>query len=118
YLDSPIYNNLNEGIINRTPFFTEQYDEEVKHAFFRHLFTHPPFDVTPIERQQALLTLSGGYSRSCVVSENTSIFIINHHGVPFSDEVNGILRQMGRVFEQSYTRYLDIEKAEYQATLI
>ncbi len=118
YLDSPIYRTLNEGIIKRTPFFTEQYDEEVKHAFFRHLFSHPPFNVTPIERQQALLTLSDGYSRSCVVSENTSIFIINHHGVPFSEEENGILRQMGRVFEQSYTRYLDIEKAEKQAKLI
>jgi len=118
YIDRQIYHRLNDGIINRVPFFTEQYDEEEKHAFFRHLFSHPPFDVTPVVRQQALLTLSDGYTRSCVVSENTSIFIINHHGVPFSDEENDILRQMGRVFEQSYTRYLDIEKAENQAKLI
>jgi signal transduction histidine kinase len=34
---------------------------------------------------------------------------------PFSDEVNDIIQRFGRVFQQSYTRYQDVQKAEEQA---
>jgi signal transduction histidine kinase len=53
-----------------------------------------------------------------VVSKNTSIFIINHDGKQFSEEENELLREMGRVFEQAYIRFIDLEKAEKQARLI
>ncbi|NVK50838.1 MAG: GHKL domain-containing protein, partial [Cyclobacteriaceae bacterium] len=118
FIDLPIYTTLSNGIKNREPFFTELYDVQEKHTFFRHLFNHEQFINTPIQRQEYLLSLFSGYARSCVVSDNTSIFIINHEGRPFSEEENEFLKQMGRVFEQAYTRFVDLEKAELQARLI
>ncbi|MEZ5148435.1 MAG: histidine kinase dimerization/phospho-acceptor domain-containing protein [Bacteroidales bacterium] len=61
------------------------------------------------------MSRQGGYTCSCIVSENTSMFIINHHGRMFSDKENNILMRFGKVFQQSYTRFLDLEKAEAQA---
>ncbi|GMQ25460.1 hypothetical protein Aoki45_21420 [Algoriphagus sp. oki45] len=118
FIDLPIYTTLSDGIKSRNPFFTEFYGVEEKHTFFRHLFNHEPFINTPAQRREYLLSLFSGYSRSCVVSDNTSIFIINHEGRPFSNEENEFLKQMGRVFEQAYTRFVDLEKAELQARLI
>jgi signal transduction histidine kinase len=115
FLDRPIYKELKKGIESRTPFFTENYGFDEKWEFFKHLFKHAPFDETPPERQKALLSNSLGYARSCVVSNNTSIFIINHNGKAFKEEENKILREIGRVFEQAYTRFLDLQKAETQA---
>jgi signal transduction histidine kinase len=115
FIERPIYNALAKGIKNGKGFFTEFYSNEEKKEFFRHLYKHHPFKLTPDSRQKELLSLEGGYARSCVVYDHTSIFIINHHGKPFSEEENDILRRMGRVFEQAYTRFMDLEKAEKQA---
>jgi len=114
-LSRPISDHLPKEIRNRTPFFTESYSNEEKKAFFTHLFKFLPFSLSSEDKKQNLLSLSGGYSRSCAVSKHTSIFIINHHGKDFSDEENTILKQMARVFEQAYTRFLDLERAEKQA---
>ena len=118
FIDRPIYHTLSNGIKTRKPFFTEYYEQEEKHAFFSHLFKHEPFNQTPIQRQEFLLSQNSAYARSCVVSEKTSIFIINHEGRPFSEAENEFLIQMGRVFEQAYTRFIDLKKTEKQARLI
>jgi signal transduction histidine kinase len=118
FIDRPIYQTLSNGIKNANPFFTEYYDVEEKRAFFKHLFKYHPFKDTPSSRQESLLAEESDYARSCVVSKNTSIFIINHDGKQFSEEENELLREMGRVFEQAYIRFIDLEKAEKQARLI
>jgi signal transduction histidine kinase len=118
FIERPIYQTLADGIKSGDPFFTEYYDVGEKRAFFKHLFQYDPFKDTPSSRQELLLSMESDYARSCVVSKNTSIFIINHDGKEFSDEENALLREMGRVFEQAYIRFIDLEKAEKQARLI
>jgi len=73
------------------------YSNAEKQEFFNHLFKYPPFNLSSQSRKNELISLSGGYARSCVVNEHTSIFIINHNGIAFSDEDNRILKQLGRV---------------------
>jgi signal transduction histidine kinase len=70
-----------------------------------------------LDAKQKKETLSSpeGYTRSCCVSQHTSIFIINHFGEKFSADDNDILQRFGKVFEQTYTRFLDLKKAEAQA---
>src|SRR6185369_17068895 len=36
-------------------------------------------------------------------------------GTPYTDEENAILMRFGKVFQQTYTRFLDLKKAEAQA---
>jgi signal transduction histidine kinase len=117
-LDRPISTTIAEHIKKGTHFFTEEYSNAEKKEFFQHLFKFPPFSEAPPERKKELLDLPNGYTRSCVISKQTSIFIINHHGRVFTEDENIILRQMGRVFEQAYTRFLDLKKASEQAQQI
>ncbi|WP_144607413.1 ATP-binding protein [Algoriphagus algorifonticola] len=113
--DKPFYTNLLERVKKGPSFFTEEFTFEEKVEFFTFLFNHQPWSSLSKKEKKQTLETTGGYTRSCVVSEHTSIFIINHEGVPFSEADNAILKRFGRVFEQSYTRFLDLKKAEEQA---
>jgi hypothetical protein len=115
FLDRPIYTGLIAGMSNGPGLFTEEFSHEEKIEFFNHLFQHPPFSNASPERKAELLSRPGGYTRSCCVSEYTTVFVINHHGEGFSEEENRVLVRFGNVFEQSYTRFLDLQKAEAQA---
>jgi signal transduction histidine kinase len=113
--EKPFYTNLLQGIKKGPGFFTESYTREEKIEFFTFLFGHEPWSKLDEKQKEETLSAPGGYTRSCTVSTHTSIFIINHTGEKFSDDDNDILKRFGKVFEQSYTRFLDLQKAEAQA---
>ncbi len=113
--DRPIYKGLIKGIKKGPGFFTEAFSNEEKVEFFKHLFKNPPYKETSTKRKKEIMSRQGGYTRSCCVSKYTSIFMINHHGEKFTDQDNDILKRFGIVFEQTYTRFLDLQKAEAQA---
>ena len=113
FLNKPIYTHSLRAIKNKEEdFLVEEYTKEEKIEFFEHLFKNPPWRLTSQEKKKQLLSLKGGYTRSWSISPNTSIFMINNTGKVFSDEDNDILKRFGRVFEQTYTRFLDLQKAE------
>jgi len=114
-LDRPITYRLRDAIKEKKEFLVENYSREEKVEFFEHLFRHPPWNSEPPEKKRKLLSLPGGYTRSLTISAHTSIFIINNTGKIFSDKENDILKRFGRVFEQSYIRFLDLQIAEEQA---
>jgi signal transduction histidine kinase len=115
WLDRPIISRLRDAIRKGNNFLEEIYSREEKMELFEHLFSSPPWDATSEERKKELLSRPGGYARSVAVSTYTSLAIINHFGKIFSDEENAILKRFAKVFEQSYTRFLDLQKAETQA---
>ena len=112
YLNKPIYFHSVSSIKNKIDFLVEEYTREEKIEFFEHLFKYPPWKFTPEKKKKQLLSLKGGYTRSWCISPNTSIFMINNTGKVFSAEDNDILKRFGKVFEQTYTRFLDLQKAE------
>ncbi len=112
--EKPFYTNLIKGIKNDQEFFTEEYTQQEKKEFFTHLFKHQPWSELSSKEKKEILSSPGGYTRSCCVLENTSIFIINHFGRKFSKAENDILKRFTKVFEQTYTRFLDLQKAEAQ----
>ena len=118
FLDKPIFTQLRDAIKNRNDFLVEEYTHTEKIEFFQHLFNHSPWNLLPPKRKKELLSREGGYIRSLTVSRYTSIFIINHNGKKFSESDNDILKRFGKVFEQSYTRFLDLQKAEAQNKII
>jgi signal transduction histidine kinase/DNA-binding response OmpR family regulator len=115
FLDHPIYRVLAEGTTKGERFFTEEYTREEKIIFFKHLFKFPPYNSSTPEWKEKVLSREGGYTRSVSVSHYTSIFVVNHFGRKLSDEDNEILKRFGKVFEQSYTRFLDLQNAEARA---
>ena len=115
FLDHPIYRVLAEGTTKGERFFTEEYTREEKIIFFKHLFKFPPYNSSTPEWKEKVLSREGGYTRSVSVSHYTSIFVVNHFGRKLSNEDNEILKRFGKVFEQSYTRFLDLQNAEARA---
>ena len=114
FLNSPIYTGMIKKIQKGSGFFIEEFSNAQKKKFFEHLFKHPPYSNTSKKHKDEVINREGGYTRSCAVSENTSIFMINHHGEKFSETDNEILKRFAKVFEQTYTRFLDLQKAEAQ----
>lgn len=113
--EKPFYTNLLKGIKKGVGFFTENYSQEEKKAFFKHLFNFEPWSNLSKKEKNDTLKSPGGYSRSCCVSKFTSLFIVNHFGKQFTEAENNILKRFSNVFEQTYTRFLDLQKAEAQA---
>ncbi|MGC9353456.1 MAG: hypothetical protein ACP5D9_06440, partial [Mariniphaga sp.] len=112
FLDRPIYRVLAEATTKGEQFFVEEYTRAEKNEFFEHLFKHPPYNSSTPEWKKQVFSREGGYTRSVSVSHYTSIFVVNHFGRRLPDADNKILKRFGQVFEQSYTRFLDIQKAE------
>jgi hypothetical protein len=113
--EKPFYTNLINRIKSSPGFFTEEYTQKEKKDFFTFLFKHEPWSKLDAKQKKETLSSAGGYTRSCCVSQHTSIFIINHYGEMFSAADNDILKRFGKTFEQTYTRFLDLQKAEAQA---
>ncbi len=112
--EKPFCTNLISGIKKGSGFLTEEYTQKEKKEFFKFLFQHEPWSKLNDKEKEKTLSTSGGYTRACCVSQHTSIFIVNHFGEKFSDADNEILQRFGKVFEQAYTRFLDLQKAEAQ----
>jgi len=112
--EHPFCANLINRIKSAPGFFTEEYTQKEKKDFFTFLFKHEPWSKLDAKQKDDTLSSPGGYTRSCYVSQHTSIFIINHFGKKFSAADNDILERFGKVFEQAYTRFLDLQQAEAQ----
>ncbi|HEX6849657.1 MAG TPA: nuclear transport factor 2 family protein, partial [Chitinophagaceae bacterium] len=115
FLNKPIFTRIRNAIKKGNSFLIESFSDREKRELFRHLFKHEPWRSLPQERKQELLSRKGGFARSVVISKHTSISITNHFGKSFTEEENEILKRFGKVFEQSYIRFLDLQKAEAQA---
>ncbi|MES1219822.1 MAG: ATP-binding protein [Bacteroidota bacterium] len=112
YFDSIYYNTFNEAKENGVDFFVTTLSFEEKNKFYEELFNHVPG--LPEESQEIIFN-APGYSISTALLENVSLYIENFTGIPFSDEENAILIRFGKVFQQTYTRFLDLQRAEAQA---
>ncbi len=68
----------------------------------------------PRDREK-LLRKSKAYTTSVTFAKNSHVQIIRYTDEPYSDAENAILIRFGKVFEQAYIRFLDLQKAEAQA---
>jgi signal transduction histidine kinase len=114
-LDKPIFTQIMEAMKKGESFLIEKFSDDEKRELFAHLFQYEPWKSLPTERKEELMSRQGGFARSVTISHYTSISITNHYGIAYTDEENEVLKRFGKVFEQSYVRFLDLQKAEAQA---
>ncbi len=112
YFDSPHWNGFIYAKENGTNFFAVKLNFEEKNNFYRKLFTYIP-DL-PVASKKVILNYPG-LAISTVLMEDVSLYIENFAGKPYSDEDNSTLLRFGKVFQQTYTRFKDLETAEAQA---
>jgi class 3 adenylate cyclase len=112
YFDSVYYNRFNEAKEKGENFFATNLSFEEKNKFYQELFKYVPG--LPEESKQFYFNCPG-LAISTVLLENVCLYIENFSGTPYTDEQNAMLMRFGKVFQQTYTRFLDLQKAEAQA---
>ena len=114
YIEHPItkrfYNALHKGV----DFYTDNYSKAEKNKYFRQLFKYSDFRKTTKERQEFIYN-SPAIIRAVVVSKNSVLVFQRFDLKEFTKEEEGIFKRFGKVFDQAYTRFLDLQKAEAQA---
>ena len=113
YFDHPFFNRTIESLAKGSDFNASVFGKEEKDAFLDHLYSNTLAKNTPEERKKYRYS-KPGFAWSVVYLKNTSITIANYDVEPYTEEQNAILRRFGNAFEQSYTRFLDLQKAEAQ----
>lgn len=111
YFDCAHWNSFNEAKEKGFDFFANQLSFEEKNKFYQDLFKLFP---VPDDTKDYYLSCPG-LAISTVLLENVGLYIENFSGIPYSHEENDILMRFGKVFQQTYTRFLDLQKAEAQA---
>jgi signal transduction histidine kinase len=111
YFDSPHWNSFIETKAKGLDFFANHLSFEEKNSFYQDLFKLFP---VPEEAKDYYLNCPG-LAISTVLLDNVGLYIENFSGIPYSDEENATLMRFGKVFQQTHTRFLDLQKAEMQA---
>src|SRR5258705_12439088 len=111
YFDCAHWNSFNEAKEKGTDFFANHLSFEEKNKFYQDLFRLIPG--VPEETLEYYFSCPG-LAISTVLLENVGLYIENFSGIPYSDEENATLMRFGKVFQQTYTRFLDLQKAEAQ----
>ncbi|MBX2954634.1 MAG: nuclear transport factor 2 family protein [Cyclobacteriaceae bacterium] len=112
YFSNPVMDSAKQAKEMGLTFFSHIATREEKNKFFNHFFSH--IKTVPQDRQKYILDRPG-FARSVVFLDTVFLGIQNYSGTPYTDTENAVLRRFGKVFEQSYTRFLDLQKAEVQA---
>jgi signal transduction histidine kinase len=113
-LDHPANNIVREAISEGREFYTQLLTQEEKNKYVSHFFQHLDGPANVESRRKTLLA-GTGQARSGVLGRNVILIANNYNATPFTEEENAILKRFGNTFDQIYTRYLDIQKAEAQA---
>ena len=111
YFDSAHWNSFIEAKKKGTNFFANQLNFKEKNEFYKdmlRLIPELPADVFDYYFK------CPGLAISTVLLDDIGLYIENFDGIPYSEEENDILMRFGKVFQQTYTRFLDLKKAEAQ----
>ncbi len=114
YLEHPLTKRVYNALQKNVDFYTENYSKAEKNKYFRLLFKYSDFGKISKERQEFIYQ-SPAWIRAVVVSKNSFLVFHRYELKEFTREEEGIFKRFGKVFEQAYTRFLDLQKAEAQA---
>ena len=113
YLDSPVFNRLKDAQINEQSFFADSFNAIETKEWMQHLFANNDIaEFTPQTREYLLSKI--GFVRSSVLLKNIILSIINYEGIKYSNDENDVYIRFANAFEQAYTRFLDLQRAEAQ----
>ena len=112
YFDTPHWNSFNEAKKKGKDFFANHFTFEGKNKFYEDLFKLVP---GATDEAKEYYFSCPSLAISTVLLDNVGLYIENFSGIPYTDDENNTLMRFGKVFQQTYTRFLDLQKAEAQA---
>jgi signal transduction histidine kinase len=113
YIANPMFDRVKEILKTGDGFYTDTLTPEENSQWHQHVFANADFSFLTDETKAYIMR--SGYARSVAVSPHIMFIVSNYAGRLYDNNENEIIRKFAAVFEQSYTRFLDLEKAERQA---
>jgi signal transduction histidine kinase/ketosteroid isomerase-like protein len=114
YFNHPVMNDAWDAFEAKKELYHITYTKEIKDSYFTYLYSHTPFKQMPEERKKMIMA-AGIYNLSVALANNTAISVHNYSDRALSEKEHEILKRFSKVFQQCYTRFLDLQKAEAQA---
>ncbi len=114
YADIRFMNRMIAEAKTNTGFVKTVLPFEEKNEWITHLMETTIVGQSPEERKTFMLG-APGIALSIAIVNTIALAISNYSLQPFTDEENEILRRFTVVFDQAYTRFLDLQKAEARA---
>ena len=114
YIDHPVTKGFYDAIKTGLDYYVITLSKEEKDKYFRLIYEYSDFRKLPEERLKYVYS-APGMSRASVLSKNSILVFQWYKLIEISKEQEEIFKRFGKVFEQSFTRFLDLQKAEVQA---
>jgi signal transduction histidine kinase len=114
YFDHPIVHDYINAHKNRLEVFVGNYSKKEKDSFYDVIVKLPELDNLAAE-VRTMIYESDFYEVTIVPAERSLIAVNDFQGNPLTESQVNILKRFAKVFDQTYTRFLDLQKAEAQA---
>jgi signal transduction histidine kinase len=118
-IDHPYFHHVEKNIEtfrkDGTDLFKDVFSKEEKDSWQDYINTQTIYKDLTSEEIKQLMYEKPGYAWSMVILKDTWVSICRFNTIPFSDEEDALLRRFANAFGQTYTRFLDLQKAEAQA---
>ena len=112
FFDHPFLVQLVKDFREQTRYGTYEMAGEESREYLRRVFTETDFKYIADEYKQALLSVDHVFINNAFMKYG-SLDVISSEALP--NDKSEILIRFAKVFEQAYTRFLDLQKAEAQA---
>ena len=113
YFDHPIMEDYYAALENDLDYYVGTYSKEEKDSFYDIVLELPELKDLPAE-VNTMIRESEVYEITMVPAKKSVMSVNDFHGNPLSESQVNILKRFAKVFDQTYTRFLDLQKAEEQ----
>ncbi|HSK12969.1 MAG TPA: hypothetical protein VK907_07115, partial [Phnomibacter sp.] len=111
YFDHPIVQDYINAHKNKMEAFVGTYSKKDKDSFYDVILKLPELNDLRTE-VKTMIYDSDFYEVTIVPAERSLIAVNDFQGNPLSESQVNILKRFAKVFDQAYTRFLDLQKAE------
>ena len=114
YFNNKILKDICRVLENQIDYYVGHYSKKVKNSFYKYLlkqtteFSHLPEDIL------SMIFDSPAYTISMVATKHAIFNINDFEGNILSENHKDVIVRFAKVFDQAYTRFLDLQKAEAQ----
>ncbi len=108
------YRDSWQAFLSSENYINKEYSVEQKNKYFRYVFAHNDLVAIPPAARERLMQ-EQKYTACLLVEKNSALYFDSWQESVYDEESISVLKRVIKVFEQSYIRFLDLQKAEGQA---
>ena len=114
YIDHPLFNIVKEGKKHPGNVVSKTFDRKIVNRYWGHLFAKG-ININVSKKRQKYILSTEGLTSVFAFGKYSSMSVHAYRKTHFSDDDKNVVKRFCLTFDQTYTRFLDLQKAEAQA---